>query len=797
MDVTLITSSRNDIVHGATNPKSTGCGIKLQKSENATVYRRGRLMKEIGEITCEKCKERIAKEMIKADQREMKILLKEEKQRAKRGIEDEGIVPLGNTTAKITGAQEVPKKEEPSKPTYQAPASVIDDDLAQFAIEKPDSDPFGYNEPEPEPETAAEPEPEPVQETPAPAAQEDDFLAQFAVQKPQDDFLAQFAIPAPGSEPEPEPEPAPAPVQPAVSSGDDILNMFSIGGSVPGAAQQQTAYNENEIIDVPAESIQEAEDETPLRPVDEEPELAGNSEWDKLANQLFGFGNAESEPAAEEPQAEPEQPEPLEMDDLAIPAQTAAPVLDDITPPVLDDIAPAAERPAAGAVKPPVLDDIVPAAEKPAAGAVKPPVLDDIVPPEIEDISVPARPVIEDISVPELDDIAPAYEPVQEAPEPEYAEEPEYEEPEDTEEYTEEYEDEPEYAEEPQEEPAFTAPEPVRPAAVQQPVQQTAQPAQPVQPVQQTPQPVQQPVQQTAAAQKAAQTAAAEAAALAAAQQLAAPQQPVQPVYAQPAAVPYTAPVAPVAPAAMPQPQSPVVTVPQFTGYDANNQPVYSYVQMQLTGYDPNGQPIYVPLAGQPVPMPAAAPAAPAFSPMQSTIGAATMGSGQNASLIDRILNEPTDPHNLTVGQKIAAANANVQDKQHVSKIATNDHARSTSQAFINAISDAKSYANESLTDTQGLKQRTKVIGSVEDVLSALGDNSMKQKKAAEAKQATPTFSEFKGPSKQVSTASSAAPKPPREKVDDRPLTKKELKEKKKQEKIDAKFKKDMAKRGF
>ncbi|MDO4864622.1 MAG: hypothetical protein Q4A05_10685, partial [Ruminococcus sp.] len=164
----------------------------------------------------------------------------------------------------------------------------------------------------------------------------------------------------------------------------------------------------------------------------------------------------------------------------------------------------------------------------------------------------------------------------------------------------------------------------------------------------------------------------------------------------------------------------------------------------------------------------------------------------------------PTSSHEMTPGQRIAAAEAAKGSpvSANVSKIATNPHSRATSQAFINAISESKEYANQSLTDTQGLQQRTRVIGSIEDVLSQLGDNSLQQKKAADAKvqQNIPTFQEYKAPTRSASTMSSApvsrpAPKPAAP-YDDRPLTKAELKAMKKQEKIDAKFRKEMAKRG-
>ena len=207
---------------------------------------------------------------------------------------------------------------------------------------------------------------------------------------------------------------------------------------------------------------------------------------------------------------------------------------------------------------------------------------------------------------------------------------------------------------------------------------------------------------------------------------------------------------------------------------------------MQIQGYDQTGQPVLVPLPGQNIPV----PTAPAFN--------------KNTRLQDAIAAAkeiPTSTKEMTPGQRIAAAEAakGSQVSANVSKIATNPHARSTSQAFISAISESKEYANQSLTETQGLKQRTSVLSSVEDVLSQLGDNSLKEKKMAEAKAQIniPSYQEFKTPSRQSSPAArTSAPKPASAPVENnRPLTKAELKELKKQEKINAKFQKEMAKR--
>jgi len=819
MDIRLVTTSFNDEVHGTFNEKKTGCGINLLKSENVTRYHRGGIMTDLGELTCEKCKTKIAKEMIKSDQKEMKLLLKEEKLRAKKGIVDEGIVPLGNTTAKPTKDQTrkpapAPKpvqKPEPVAPeqpanlgaTIPGTGVAIDNSLAQFAINKPQ----------------AEPEP-------APAVQ-DDFLNQFAINKPQqeeepapapaaqDDFLAQFAVPAPAqAEPEPvqaapaappviddisaalaaaqnnmpryeapvQPEPvqqaAPAPAAPQT---DDILSMFSIETPEKPAAQPAGTYdNDSSVIDVAEESLSAVEPaaqaapaviddisaaveaaqmnvpkyEAPAQPAPvqqaAQPAPAKDSEsvseWDLIANQLFGV---DAQPAAAE-----------------APAQEAAPVKEEATAPA--QAAPKTIEPAVYQAAPAAIDDISAAAIEEANKAIEPavyqasaPVIDDIsAAVEAAQSAAPkaAAPVQQaapaQASAPVIDDISAAVEAAQSAA------------------------------------PKAAAPvQQAAPAQASAPVIDDISAA--VEAAQNAAPKAAAPVQQAAPAQASAPVIDDIASAVAAAAQnapkaVAPAPAPVKPAPVKPApAKPAPAPaVQQTAPAGMPA-MGQVISVPQITGYDAAKQPIYTYVQMQITGYGENGQPVLSPVPGQEI---------PEFE----------MPFNKNTRLQEAIRaaqEVPTSAHEMTPGQRIAAAEAAKGSpiSANVSKIATNPHSRATSQAFINAISESKEYANQSLTDTQGLQQRTRVIGSIEDVLSQLGDNSIKQKKAidAQVQQSIPSFQEYKAPARtspMQSAPSRPAPRPMP--VDDRPLTKAELKAMKKQEKIDAKFRKEMAKRG-
>ena len=736
MDIRLVTTSFNDEVHGTFNEKKTGCGINLLKSENVTRYHRGGIMRDLGEITCEKCKTKIAKEMIKSDQKEMKLLLKEEKLRAKKGIVDDGIVPLAGE-AKITKDQ-TQKPAPAPKPVYQKPEPAapaqpanigatipgtgvaIDNSLAQFAINKPQ----------------AEPAPE--------AAPQDNFLDQFAINKPQaepepapapvqqDDFLAQFAINAPAqTEPEPVQE-APAPSVPPVI--DDISAAIAAMNSSPAAAPQPAA-----------EPVQQAPTPAPA-PAAQADDILSMFSIEAPEKPVAGtYDNDSSVIDVAEESLSSVEPEPVQ--------QATAPVIDDISAAVeaAQNNIPKYEAPVQPAAAPePVQQASSPAQEKSnvsewdlianqlfGANGESPQNA-----PKAEPVQQATAPVIDDISA-AVDAVAqnvPKAEPVQQATAPVIDD-------------------------------------------ISAAVEAAAQNVPKAEPVQQATAPVIDDISAAvdAVAQNAARTV---APAAASSKPVSVKPTPVKPAAPAPAPAPAVQQTA--APAGMPA-MGQVISVPQITGYDAAKQPIYTYVQMQITGYGENGQPVLSPGPGQEI---------PEFE----------MPFNKNTRLQEAIRAAqeiPTSAHEMTPGQRIAAAEAAKGSpiSANVSKIATNQHTKATSQAFINAISESKEYANQSLTDTQGLQQRTRVIGSIEDVLSQLGDNSLQQKKAVDAKvqQSIPAFQEYKAPARSTSMSSAPAYRPtprPSAPTDERFLSKAELKALKKQEKIDAKFRKEMAKRG-
>ncbi len=839
MDILLVTSSFNDEIHGSDDKKKTGCGISLIKPENISKYRIGNVMTDLKEISCDKCKERLAKKIIRSDKKEMARILKEERAKAKKGIEDEGIVPLGNTTAKITktpeqkrqeeeekaaaerkeaeakrAAEEAARKaeeearlaaEEESRKTAEKEAALaaqknipgtgiaIDDSLAQFAINVP------KEEPEPEP---------PVQ---------DDFLAQFAIRKPadeevqekpdtpivQDDFLAQFAIPTP------EPEYLPA------DDGNDNEELSA-------------AYeNDDSVINVSEDELKTAHVETISQP-EEEPEISleGNSDWDFVANQIFGFDGVDI--------PEPE-PQPTEMDELSFPEQTVAeqlvqnkadntkpevPALEDIVPPVLEDIVP----PALDDITPPVLEDLsAPVIEKSSA-------------PTIDEISIPELPVLDDLSefindvpqvpayeeandtaneladddfadfeipeVPVLNKISDVAE-VAETSAEEYMEESvqEYVEEaveDNTQEYAEEAaeDDAPEHAEEAAEDDAQEYAEEVAEDDSQEyaaeAVENDAQEVAAIQIPETSADPVQTAIPQPVPVQNIPTVQPIPVQAVPPVQST--PIQAVPPV--QPTPIQAVPPVQPTPIQAVPPVQPQIINVPQLAGYDAAGQPIYTYMQMQMTGYDQNGQPIYIPVGGQQPPVPPQ-PSAVQHRPMMGMSN--TMG-GQMGANIQKPYVKLDAPTQTPAYIKAKLGNQGsdgryVQPSANISKIAVNPHTKETSKAFVNAISSSKDYANKNLIETQGLRANTPVLSSIEDVLSQMGDNSLKNKKQA-AQTEVNLGSEYKGSAPKTSAPARPAAAQKTEN-DIRNMSKSELKDKKKQDKYAAKFKKDLAKRGF
>ena len=865
MEITLIKSVNGNEIHGTENNKKTGCGINLTKPENIGRYIPNGVMTDLIDMNCEKCREVLAKKMIKADKKERARILREEKMLEKRGIIDENIVPLGGTSAKITGSSENSLNYSSPAQTYQkstaasvsAPINTVNsvntpispasnnnsaqnDIMSQFAIPSPNAQqpvhtPSNSEKADdvlsqfaiPSPNKAVNDTPP---ETSKPIASNiDEALAQFAIPVPQmnnfkvesniqkpapqdntsvdmDDTLAQFAIPNPNTNT--------ASIN-TVPNSNYIDNDIEVIGETP---KETTHYNDDEVVDIdemthingkPVSDISVKEISDTI-----EDDLAEiKNQWEAFASDFFNgndYTETENTSTVSNVNDEIQSADNLSASEISenneLNSQYDEPAHDEINSTFSG------------------FDSVD----------------SEIAEPEIAE-EIPEE-VIEEPTISEIDNISETYE----NSEPVINEIPktnsnQYH-------YTSPFE-ETEHQTQAADIHRYTAP-----------VFSDEVNTSPMEEIK---------IPNTFNNENTVNTA----------QNI--PNIPVQPV----------------------MPQQQFAAIPQLVGYDPNGQPLYAYVQQPIVGYDQNGQPIFAPIQPmqqitpvQPIsPMPNAVPIQPivqntvppvqniapiqSIEPVQQTVqntvppvqNIAPMQSiepvqqtVQNIAPIQSI--EPVqqtvqniapmqsiEPVQQTVQNTVppvqniapmqsiepvqpteklqnadftrtAHTSGNVQMPQteeiqipqtieqaveamqngtpmrsnitelhpeqiHLSTVEDNNKQIPDSVASAMAKSREKQKTN--IFDMQGIEMP--VIDSIEDALSQMGGN-VKKKEQTMQDTVVPIFEEYKTPPKNPPRT---LPKENKEKEPERPLTKAEIKRRKKQDKIDAKFKKDLAKRGF
>lgn len=81
MPITLIRSAYGNDVHGADNDRKTGCGIRYNAAENYKKYIKAGEMVDLEDITCPKCKEVLAKKIIRESNKQTSKQQKEERKK--------------------------------------------------------------------------------------------------------------------------------------------------------------------------------------------------------------------------------------------------------------------------------------------------------------------------------------------------------------------------------------------------------------------------------------------------------------------------------------------------------------------------------------------------------------------------------------------------------------------------------------------------------------------------------------------------------------------------------------------
>ena len=834
MEITLIKSVNGNEIHGTENNKKTGCGINLTKPENIGRYIPNGVMTDLIDMNCEKCREVLAKKMIKADKKERARILREEKMLEKRGIIDENIVPLGGTSAKITGSSENSLNYSSPAQTYQkstaasvsAPINTVnsvntpisptsnnnsaqhDDIMSQFAIPSPNAQqpvhtPSNSEKADdvlsqfaiPSPNKAVNDTPP---ETSKPIASNiDESLAQFAIPVPQmnnfkvesniqkpapqdntnvdmNDTLAQFAIPSPTTNT--------ASIN-TVPNSNYIDNDIEVIGETP---KETTHYNDDEVVDIdelthingkPVSDISVKEISDTI-----EDDLAEiKNQWEAFASDFFSgndYTETENTSTVSNVNDEIQSADNLSASEISenneLNSQYDEPAHDEINSTFSG------------------FDSVD----------------SEIAEPEVAE-EIPAE-VIEESTISEIDNISETYE----NSEPVINEIPktnsnQYH-------YTSPFE-ETEQQTQAADIHRYTAP--VFPDEVNtSPMEEIKIP-------------------NTFNNENTVNTA----------QNI--PNIPVQPV----------------------MPQQQFAAIPQLVGYDPNGQPLYAYVQQPIVGYDQNGQPIFAPIQPmqqitpvQPIsPMPNAVPIQPivqntvppvqniapmqSIEPVQQTVQNTvppvqniapmqsiepvqqtvqnTVPPVQNIAPMQSI--EPVQPtENLqnadftrtahtsgnvqmpqteeiqipqTIEQAVEAMQNGTPMRSNITELhpeqihlsTVEDNNKQIPDSVASAMAKSREKQKTNIFDMQGIEMP--VIDSIEDALSQMGGN-VKKKEQTMQDTVVPIFEEYKAPPKNPPRT---LPKENKEKEPERPLTKAEIKRRKKQDKIDAKFKKDLAKRGF
>ena len=245
MSITLIRANSDGVVHGADNDKLTGCRKRLQTMSST---REGE-MKDIVDLTCDRCKEYFAKKMIRESNREESRMEKEEKKRYQRA-KKQGIVSEATYEEYVMNRESAESaRRDSKKDTNNYPplkADVQDNNYPSYQ---------NYNQPAPQNPVNQYAAPQnPVNQYAAPPAYQPQQPAQDNYQQPDNGAVPQYTQYQPSYEQYKSPANdtssnqyvSPNAAKPAGGGNDDFLAQFMI--NKPAAEPEQPEVQVNSAV---------------------------------------------------------------------------------------------------------------------------------------------------------------------------------------------------------------------------------------------------------------------------------------------------------------------------------------------------------------------------------------------------------------------------------------------------------------------------------------------------------------------------------------------------------------------
>ena len=432
MPITVIKSTVDGTVHGTDNGKRTGCGIRYTSGDNLRKYQQGEVLTDLIQamktLNCEKCRRVLSAKMIKEDRKAENRREKEEKKRIAEAIKRGELDSNGNPIIQEVTIDpsllsddvqvvDMPENEATSTTTEPIADSetVTTTEDSTSTMESATINTATIEEPTPEPVVAPKreniviPQATPLKRgfVPPSNGKPVPTLKFNNDPTPEEPTVAVQEVPAP------EPKPVePTPVQTTPEDDDFskyIVNPKEIKSEEPVAPKKKPSEDISSIL-AELDALMSKPKTQPKTTTKQSKPVLDSFEDDDFSKYIV-HPNTDTSNSVDTPIESTSQFEEVSapvLEDISTPVEEE-PVIEEVSAPVLEDIStPVEEEPVIEEVSTPVLEDIsTPVEEEP--------VIEEVSAPVEEDISTPVEeePVIEEVSAPVLEDIS---TPVEEEP---------------------------------------------------------------------------------------------------------------------------------------------------------------------------------------------------------------------------------------------------------------------------------------------------------------------------------------------------------------------------------------------